>query len=183
MKKKIKSIVVIIIAIVMLLVLVGCNTSSEQNNLNKTPESKVNFNENEYLAIGYVLDEDLDEFKKQYFNSTENLKEYDFRSEESKDYEQGNTFVIIPKTEDVVISIYNCFLNEEGELELGNTLLDNHKGSFIMIDDYVEVVPHLCAKVKYNDLEAEFYLQFSGKDGTLVLTEVEDVVKDISMYK
>lgn len=182
-RKIFKTLIFSIIAILTLLALTGCNNNKEQNKLNITTLSKVEFNENECLAIGYILGEDLEEFNKKYFNSTENLKVYDFRSKISKDIEAGDRFILIPKSEDVKISIYRCLFTEEGKLELDSLLLNNYNEPLILLDDYTEYIPRLCVKVKYNDLEEQFYIQFSGEDGKLVLTEVEDFIKDISIYK
>ena len=138
-----------------LLALTGCNNNKEQNKLNITTLSKVEFNENECLAIGYILDEDLEEFNEKYFNSTENLKVYDFRSEISKDIESGDRFILIPKSEDVKISIYRCLFTEEGKLELDSLLLNNYNQPLILLDDYTEYIPRLCVKVKYNEPKQE----------------------------
>ena len=164
------TIIVSLITILILLALTGCN-NNKQTNFNITTLSKVKFNENECLAIGYVLDENLEEFNEKYFNSTENLKVYDFRSDISKNIEAGDRFILIPKSEDVKISIYSCLFTDEGKLELDNLLLNNYNQPLILLDDYTEYIPRLCVKVKYNDLEEQFYIQFSGEDGKLVLTE------------
>lgn len=145
-------------------------------------DSKVMFYENECLAIAYVLDEDLERFKEKYLYITDTLEEYDYRSIYTKGTTEGNRFIIIPKSEEVLVSVYDCFLNSDGELELDNTLLSKHTGIFSILDDYVEVVPHLCIKFEYNGFEEEFYIQFSGEDGKLYLPGVEEEVKDISLY-
>lgn len=144
-------------------------------------DSKVMFYENECLAIAYVLDDDLERFKEKYLYITDTLEEYDYRSIYTKGTTEGNRFIIIPKSEEVLVSVYDCFLNSDGELELDNTLLSKHTGIFSILDDYVEVVPHLCIQFEYNGFEEEFYIQFSGEDGKLYLPGVEEV-KDISLY-
>jgi len=145
-------------------------------------ESKVEFLDNQYLAIGYVLNEDYEKFKEKYLYVTDSLEEFDYRSWDIKDTEQGNRFVFIPKSDEVLVTVYDCFLNSNDEIELDNTLLYKHTGNFSILDDYIEVVPNLCIIFEYKGLEKQFYIQFNGENGHLYLEGVEKEVKDISLY-
>lgn len=149
--------------------------------------SKVNFSDNQCLAIGYVLDNDVYEFASNNFFSAymyDCVEVFDYRSAESKEKQIGNRFVIIPKTEDVKVSLYNCFINNYGELELDNILIKDYTDPFIILDDYLAetTTPEMCIKFEYNGFEETFPIVFSGMDGKLDLTGVEGEVKDISIY-
>ena len=85
--------------------------------VNTTNGTTINFNDNQCLAIGYVLDSNIDEFIHNNFHNNytyNNLEVLDYRSADSREKEIGNRFVIIPKSEDVKITLYSCFINEQG---------------------------------------------------------------------
>ena len=168
-------------------------------------ETKIRFSDNQCLAIGYVLDSNRDEFVRNNFyndhvySSLEpldnnddfyysylfnSLEMFDYRTEESRNNGTGNCFVIIPKSEEVKITLYNCFINEQGELELDNTLIKEYTKSFIVLDDYLAetTTPEMCIEFEYNGFHETFPIVFSGMDGKLDLTGVEEEVKDISVY-
>ena len=168
-------------------------------------ETKIRFSDNQCLAIGYVLDSNRDEFVRNNFyndhvySSLEPLENsddfyysylfnsfemFDYRTEKSRNNRTGNCFVIIPKSEEVKITLYNCFINEQGELELDNTLIKEYTKPFIVLDDYLAETstPELCIEFEYNGFQEIFPIVFSGMDGKLDLTGVEDEVKDISVY-
>ncbi|MGN1270936.1 MAG: hypothetical protein ACI4UX_03015 [Clostridia bacterium] len=150
-------------------------------------EIKTNFSDNQCLAIGYILDSNIDEFIDTNFYTKDSynyLKEFDFRTEESKKNEQENKFVIIPKTKDVKISVYTCSLNNDGEIKLANVLIKDYTEPFIIIDDYLAetTTPEICIRFEHQGFEEIFPIVFSGMDGKLDLTGVEQEVKDISVY-
>ena len=152
-----------------------------------TDIKSVKFSDNQCLAIGYVLDSNIDEFihNNFYNNHTyNNLEVLDYRSADSREKEIGNRFVIVPKSENVKITLYSCFINEQGELELDNTLIKDYTTPFIILDDYLAEItkPEMCIKFEYQGFEEIFPIVFSGMDGKLDLTGVEGEVKDISIY-
>ena len=162
---------------------------NEQINYNESIKSeiKTNFSDNQCLAIGYVLDSNIDEFIHNNFHNNytyNNLEVLDYRSADSREKKIGNCFVIIPKSEDVKITLYSCFINEQGELELDNTLIKNYTTPFIILDDYLAetTTPELCIEFEYQGFEEMFPIVFSGMDGKLDLTGVEQEVKDVSIY-
>lgn len=155
--------------------------------VNTTNGTTIKFNDNQCLAIGYVLESNIDEFIHNNFYNTytyNNLEVLDSRSADSREKGIGNCFVIIPKTKDVKITLYNCFINEQGELELDNTLIKDYTTPFIILDDYLAetTTPEMCIKFEYKGFEEMFPIVFSGMDGKLDLTGVEQEVKDISVY-
>ena len=163
----------------------------EQNLISKTEtepqriQANVEFNDNECLAIGYVTDLNEVRFIEKYFtNETYGQMSYfDFREPiYQNDSSYGNKFVIVPKNENVNITVYDCYIGEDGELYTDNTLIQKISEPFIVIDDYIEYTPIMCVKFEYNGFEEMFPILFSGEDGTLVLTGYEMEVKDISLY-
>jgi len=190
---KLKNIILISVLMIVMLVTAGCygnknenidekvNQNITDNKVEISNEYNVEFNTDEFLAVGYVEDEDLEKYKKQYFNTTDNLKEYDFTKYNNN---VVNRFVFIPKSDDVLISVYRC--NEMGKVELDKVLLDKHKGAFIVLADWIEYIPNLCYRVEYQGVEKEFYITFSGQDNSLIIADEKgniEGVKDISIYK
>jgi len=148
-------------------------------------KTKVDFLDNECIAIGYVTDLNEEKFIDKYFNDGDygQIPYYDFRSpvyQNTSGY--GNKFVIIPKNGDVEITVYDCYLDEDGNLYTDNTLIQSIAEPFILLDDYIEYVPKMCIKFQYNGFEEMFPITFSGEDGTLDLSGYEMEVKDISLY-
>ena len=147
--------------------------------------NKIHFTDNECLAIGYVLDNEVTNFVNIYFEYPQtyyNLEEHDFRSPENRTSGYGNRFVLIPKDDSVYITLYDCYLNDDGEIIKDNTLIENNNEGFIVPDDYIEYVPDMIVKFECNGFEDEFPITFSGEDGRLVLSGHETEVKDISLY-
>ena len=148
-------------------------------------QSNVEFTDNQCLAIGYVTDLNEVKFIDKYFSNETygELPYYDFRVpayQNSSDY--GNKFVIVPKNEDVNITVYDCYIGEDGQLYTDNTLIQSISEPFIVVDDYIEYTPIMCIKFEYNGFEGMFPITFSGENGKLVLTGCETEVKDISLY-
>ena len=110
---------------------------------------------------------------------------HDFRYPDNRKDGYGNRFVIVPLTNMVNVTVYDCFINEQGELvKLDNALIKEYTKPFIVLDDYLAETstPELCIEFEYNGFQEIFPIVFSGMDGKLDLTGVEDEVKDISVY-
>ena len=147
-------------------------------------QSNVEFNDNEYIAIGYVTDLDEEKFVDKYFpdGAYGQLLYFDFRIPENQRPDYGNKFVIVPKNGDVTITVYDCYMGEDGEIYTDNTLIQSISEPFILLDDYIEYIPKICIKFECNGFEEMFPINFSGRDGTLYLDGYEMEVKDISLY-
>lgn len=167
------------------------NTASTENtvgiengNVSERIKSKVQFSDNECIAIGYVTDLNEAKFADKYFPDGEygQIVYYDFRETVNKNDNYGNKFVIVPINGDVEITVYECGIDEEGELHIGKTLIQSISESFIMLNDYIEYIPKICVGFKYNGFEDVFPITFSGEDGSVDLTGHEMEVKDISLY-
>ena len=144
----------------------------------------VEFNDNECIAIGYVTDINEQNFINKYFpdGSYSTLPSYDYRYESNRTPGYGNKFVIIPMNNKVEITVYDCYIGEDGELYTDNTLISKITEPFIILDDYIEYTPSMCIKFEYNGFEEMFPITFSGEDGSLDLNGYEMEVKDISIY-
>lgn len=149
--------------------------------------TQIEFEENQILAIGYAPDIKLNEFIENNFITKavfENLLTLDYRKEESRINGNENRLVILPKTSDVEVEIYNCYINENGEAKIVDQWGETLKEGFVLLQEYMEesTTPELCIKVKYHGVEDIIPIAFSGEDGKLNLTGHEKVVKDISIY-
>ena len=144
----------------------------------------IDFNDNECIAIGYVTDLNEVDFIDKYFpdGSYGSLPYYDYRHESNRIPGYGNKFVIIPMNNKVEITVYDCYIGEDGELYTDNTLISKITEPFILLDDYIEYTPSMCIKFEYNGFEEMFPITFSGEDGSLDLNGYEMEVKDISLY-
>ncbi len=145
----------------------------------------IDFTDNECIAIGYVTDLNETQFIDKYFpdGSYGSLAYHDFRYPDNRVDGYGNKFVVIPMNENVKITVYDCYIDEEdGELYTDNTLISEATEPFIILDDYIEYTPTMCIKFEYNGFEEMFPINFSGEDGTLDLKGYEMEVKDISLY-
>lgn len=151
-----------------------------------TQGTTFSFTDGQILAIGYVPDMHLEKFIKKNFKNKdeyEKLSEYDLRNEDKS--VDGDRFVIIPKNSSVKIKVNNCFINDQGEVQLDNTLLSDTVGGFVLVDDYMpeSTTPKLCIHIEYDGFEDIVPIVFSGKDGKLDLAGHEMEVKDISVYE
>ena len=92
---------------------------SQETEILEKANNKIHFTDNECLAIGYVLDNEVTNFVNIYFEYPQtyyNLEEHDFRSPENRTSGYGNRFVLIPKDDSVYITLYDCYLNDDGEI-------------------------------------------------------------------
>lgn len=145
----------------------------------------INFTDNECIAIGYVTDLNEVQFIDKYFDDSltyGGLQYFDFRYPDNRTAGYGNKFVIIPKNQDVEITVYACYLGDDSEMHIDNTLISQINEPFILVDDYIEYVPKMMVKFKYNGFEEMFPITFSGENGNLDLSGYEMEVKDISLY-
>ncbi len=145
----------------------------------------INFSDNLCLAIGYVLDDDVDAFRDKYFESNAlygTIETYDFREESMAKEGYGNRFILIPQNSDVEITVNNCHIGDDGELYTDDVVIDKTYSPVIILDDYIEYTPALTVTLKYKGFECMFPLTFSGENGHLNLQGVESEVLDISLY-
>ena len=151
--------------------------------LERRTKTKIDFKDYFTLAIGYVSNTNVASFvdknfyDNDYYNS---LQVYDFRDVNKRKDGYGNRFVLIPKSDAVKVSIYNCHIGENGQLETDDVLIENVNKPFIIYDDYVETTPRMCVDVNYNTVHTLFPIMFDGISGKLDI-EDEDIL-DVSIY-
>ena len=149
---------------------------SEKGNVSERIQSKVKFEKNECIAVGYVTDKNESKFADKYFSKEtyKELAQYDFRETVNKKDNYGNKFVIIPINGEVEISVHKCHVDEKGNVIKDNAVIKNTSEPFIMLNDYIEYIPKICVSFKYNGNEDTFPITFSGEDGSLDLTRTRN---------
>lgn len=154
--------------------------------VNQVKDKSKIFTDNLCLAAGYVTSATQAKFIEKYFSneaSYNSITKYDLRSEYNAENEKTDKVVIIPKDENVEISIYDCKIEENGELNKGNMLLEKISEPFMILYDNIEqTTPQMCIELKVNGFEDIIPIVFSGNNGHLDLTGHESEVLDISIY-
>lgn len=144
----------------------------------------VKFNDNACIAIGYLNDKNEFEFAQKYFsneNEYNSIKQLDMRTV-GVNQSGLNKFIIIPKDDDVKITVRTCVQNENGENELDQIALKDHTGCLALYTDEIENVPKLGIQFEYKGYKSSFLLSFNGYNNKLDLTGNEAEVMDISIY-
>lgn len=140
--------------------------------------SKVEFENDECLAIGYIANGKENQIKDTYFN---NQDEYEFLTT-VKAGDRYN-FIVIPKSREATLKVYTYKRTIEGELVF-DELLTETKGTPLLIKSgEYEVVPNVGVVYECGDVKFTTMLITSGKDGTIVKGDYENYIKDISIYK
>ena len=140
--------------------------------------TKVKFENNECLAVGYIATGKEKQMKERYFN---NEDEYSYLTTVSTGSELCQ-FLVIPKKLDATIRVWKYNLSEEGELYF-EELLTVAKGTPLLIKtEATEILPIVGIEYMCEDVSFTMPLQFSGMDGKLIFNENEDLIKNISIY-
>ena len=138
------------------------------------------------LAIAYIEGKNENEFIDKYFETEKvfySITRYDFRDTLERQSQYEDKFIFVPKNKDVKISVYDCSINNNGELVKKNRLVDSSSEAFMLLEKVAEsTTPMYVIEYSYKGSTSEFPLVFSGADGKLDLTENESKVKDISIY-
>ena len=140
--------------------------------------SKVKFEREECLAIGYIAKGKENQIKDTYFN---NQEEYEFLTT----VKAGDlyNFIAIPKSREATLKVYTYQRTIEGELVF-DELLTEAKGTPLLIKSgEFEVVPNVGIVYECGDVKFTTPLITSGKDGTIIKGDYENYIKDISIYK
>ena len=140
--------------------------------------TKVEFENDECLAVGYIATGKEKLMKERYFNNEE---EYSYLTTVSTGSDMCQ-FLVIPKKIDATIRIWKYNLSEEGELYF-EELLTVAKGTPLLIKtESTEILPMVGIEYMCEDVSFTMPLQFSGMDGKLIFNENEDLIKNISIY-
>ena len=140
--------------------------------------TKVQFENNECLAVGYIATGKEKLMKERYFNNEE---EYSYLTTVSTGSELCQ-FLVIHKKIDATIRVWKYNLSEEGELYFTD-LLTVAKGTPLLIKtEATEIIPAVGIEYVCDDVSFTMPLQFSGMDGKLIFNQNEDLIKNISIY-
>ena len=133
---------------------------------NKIKNKDSVFFDNICLAIGYVTWQNEETFINKYFESEQvfnSITRFDFRDEIARQSQYDEKFVIIPKDDNVRISIYDCKVNEDGTLVKNNILSEGIAEPFMLMNDNAETTtPQYVIEFKVNEFEDELTLTNPG---------------------
>lgn len=140
--------------------------------------SKVKFDNDECLAIGYITKGKENQIKDTYFN---NQDEYEFLTtvKAGEKYD----FIVIPKSREATIKVYTYKRTLEGELVFDEFLTEAKGTPLLIKSGEFEVVPNVGIVYECGDVKFTIPLITSGKDGTIIKGDYENYIKDISIYK
>lgn len=152
----------------------GININIKTKEIENSINTNVEFNDSELVAVGIISDE-LEVANKYFvepsqYNNIQNIK-----------FGDDVKFIIIPKNNNARIKVYKNELSGNNySVELESEVVGR---PFVVTTKTFEIYPS--ALIEYDDGNTKFNLELylSGKDGTLVLNELADKVKDISIYK
>lgn len=165
------------ILLIIMAIIVVCAIAVGIYFLISTSTTKVNFEGEQCVAIGFVAKGKEKEFSDKYLNNSEEFNKLTTVS--SGDEEQ---FVIIPKDKNSEIKIWTYKVTEEGEILIDKVIAENISKPVVIKAETAEVVPKVGIEYKSNDKKIVLPLTLSGKDGKLVLGENSNLIKDISEY-
>lgn len=145
------------------------------------------FIDNICIAVANVTYKNEESFVNKYFNSFEefnSLTIYDFRDELDRQAQYEDKYVIIPKDKNVKITVYSCIIDENGNLNRGDKLVETTSEPFVIKHKIGETtIPEYIVDFVSNEIQDEFDLVFSGENGKLDLKGHEKEVIDISIYR
>ena len=138
------------------------------------------------IAVANVTHKNEENFINKYFNSFEafnSLVTYDFRDELDRQAQYEDKYVIIPKDNNVKITVYSCNVDENGNLNRGDKLVETTSEPFIIKHKVGETTtPEYIVDFTAGEIADEFDLVFSGENEKLSLKGHETQIVDISIY-
>ena len=162
----------------------GIASSSTQKTVNfytgefvENLSTKVNFENDECIAVGYIEKGKESQIKDKFFNDEE---EYEYLTTVT----EGDTcqFIVIPKKLDATLKVYKYDVSLEGELYF-KELLAEAKGTPLFIKTQgTEVFPRVGIVYECDGITFTIPLMLSWEEGKLVFLDHEDLIKDISIY-
>ena len=139
--------------------------------------TKVTFEGEQCLAIGFIAKGKEKDFSEKYLNSSEDFSKLTTIS--SGDEEQ---FVVIPKGKNAKIKVWTYKVTEAGEIVIDKVIAENVNEPIFIKAETAEVVPKVGIEYENDNQKIVLPLTISGKDGKLVLGEKSNLIKDISEY-
>lgn len=139
--------------------------------------TKVNFKNDECIAIGYIEKGKEAQIKEKYFD-TDNEYESLTTVVEGNEYQ----FIVIPKSLDATLKIWKYNVSEDGELYFDELLLEAIGTPLLIKTQCTEVFPRVGVEYEFGDTKFTIPLMISGMDGKFTITDYKNLVKDISIY-
>lgn len=139
--------------------------------------TKVNFKNDECIAIGYIEKGKEAQIKEKYFD-TDNEYESLTTVVEGNEYQ----FIVIPKSLDATLKIWKYNVSEDGELYFDELLLEAIGTPLLIKTQCTEVFPRVGIEYENGNTKFTIPLMISGMDGKFTFTDYKNLVKDISIY-
>ena len=139
--------------------------------------TKVNFKNDECIAIGYIEKGKEAQIKEKYFD-TDNEYESLTTVVEGNEYQ----FIVIPKSLDATLKIWKYNVSEDGELYFDELLLEAIGTPLLIKTQCTEVFPRVGIEYENDNTKFTIPLMISGMDGKFTFTDYKKLVKDISIY-
>ena len=139
--------------------------------------TKVNFKNDECIAIGYIEKGKEAQIKEKYFD-TDNEYESLTTVVEGDEYQ----FIVIPKSLDATLKIWKYNVSEDGELYFDELLLEAIGTPLLIKTQCTEVFPRVGVEYENDNTKFTIPLMISGMDGKFTFTDYKNLVKDISIY-
>ena len=139
--------------------------------------TKVNFKNDECIAIGYIEKGKEAQIKEKYFD-TDNEYESLTTVVEGDEYQ----FIVIPKSLDATLKIWKYNVSEDGELYFDELLLEAMGTPLLIKTQCTEVFPRVGIEYENGNTKFTIPLMISGMDGKFTFTDYKNLVKDISIY-
>lgn len=139
--------------------------------------TKVNFKNDECIAIGYIEKGKEAQIKEKYFD-TDNEYESLTTVVEGNEYQ----FIVIPKSLDATLKIWKYNVSEDGELYFDELLLEAIGTPLLIKTQCTEVFPRVGIEYENDNTKFTIPLMISGMDGKFTFADYKNLVKDISIY-
>ena len=139
--------------------------------------TKVTFEGEQCLAIGFIANGKEKDFSEKYLNGSEDFNK--LTTITSGDEDQ---FVVVPKGKDSKIKVWTYKVTEAGEIVIDKVIAENVSEPILIKAETAEVVPKVGIEYEGNNQKIVLPLILSGKDGKIILGEKSNLIKDISEY-
>ena len=139
--------------------------------------TKVTFEGEQCLAIGFIANGKEKDFSEKYLNGSEDFSK--LTTITSGDEDQ---FVVVPKGKDSKIKVWTYKVTEAGEIVIDKVIAENVSEPILIKAETAEVVPKVGIEYEGNNQKIVLPLILSGKDGKIILGEKSNLIKDISEY-
>lgn len=152
MRKKISFAIIILLIVIGITLVIIFNQNKNKFNYNFSFT-----NDEELIAVAYLNNE---KEASQYFNnlSDDQITTYTTDGEE--------LYLIIPRSNDISITIYEANLEENGNLAKGEIIAKTNE-PFIIKCNQSDIIPNTILNITSNDLTIEYSPSLSLKDGSI----------------